>query len=570
MGWTLVVDFGTTSTTAALVDGGAVTPLDLDGGPHMPSAVRRTDDGDLVAGVGADRSGWAPETIDRNPKCSVGIGHLVLGGKRVEVADAVAAVLRAVLTEGTRKRGVPPTGAVLTHPARWIERQRAALVDAAARAGLPDPELVAEPVAAARHHQDVAAGALVAVYDLGGTFETAVLRRTAPGFELVAVGGRADLGGEHLDDLLVAHVGRQVRRAAPDVWAKLQAGETETWRRRAVELRREIRAAKESLSRNKRHIVHVSAAACDVPITRVEWEGLIRESIAATVDELMATVARTGVSPAMIARYCLAGGGTRIPLVARLVAEATGATPVTADDPMRVVVLGAARVVVAPEPDGRVVPAATTGPIPVAPTPPTEPTASAGSAATPAAPTAPTPVGAEAVAQAVTQPAAPVATVVPPPTPRATPRWRRRAVLLPVVAAAAAVVVAAAMVQLRDAPPGRVVDAVSATAATPTPSQATGTVSATTEATPSPDLIALTINGPSLVPVGQTAHYTASYTHPELVTSCRWTDELGNVVQGCGWLPVSFTSASGYTVRFTVQDTTGATYTATKTITAAG
>ncbi|MBA3907509.1 MAG: Hsp70 family protein, partial [Pseudonocardiales bacterium] len=131
--WTMVVDFGTTSTSAAIVDGVDVALLDVGGLSHVPSAVRRDDGGGLVVGVGADRAGWAPETVDRVPKRSIGeVAHLVLGGVAVEVADAVAAVLRSILEEGTRKRnGLAPDAALLTHPARWTEAECAALVDAA-------------------------------------------------------------------------------------------------------------------------------------------------------------------------------------------------------------------------------------------------------------------------------------------------------------------------------------------------------------------------------------------------------------------------------------------------------
>ena len=334
-GWTLVVDFGTTSTNAATVDGDAVRTL-----PDVPSAVRREDGGGLVAGAEAERSGWPPETVNRGPKRWLGGDEkLVLGGEPVAVADAVAAVLGTVLAEGTRGRGgVPPAAAVLTHPAHWTERERADLLDAAALAGLPHPRLVPEPVAAAVRLADVAVDELVAVYDLGGTFTTAVLRRSASGFDVVAHGA-ADLGGEHLDDLLVTHVCRPVAHAAPEVWARLRAGATETWRRRATELRRGARAAKESLSHHRRHIVHIAAAERDVPVTRAELEELFRPSLAATVDELLATVARAGVTPAGIARYLVVGAGSRIPLVPRLVAEATGAVPVVDD---HAVVLGAA------------------------------------------------------------------------------------------------------------------------------------------------------------------------------------------------------------------------------------
>jgi molecular chaperone DnaK (HSP70) len=81
---------------------------------------------------------------------------------------------------------------------RWAGVRRAALVDAAKRAGLNEVQLVEEPVAAAIHYasEHVELGAHVGVYDLGGgTFDTALLQRTDRGFEVVGVpGGDENIG----------------------------------------------------------------------------------------------------------------------------------------------------------------------------------------------------------------------------------------------------------------------------------------------------------------------------------------------------------------------------------------
>lgn len=564
MGWTLVVDFGTTSTSAAIVDGVDVELLDVDGLGHMPSAVRREDSGLLVVGAGAVRAGWAPETVENAPKRSLGEeSHLMLGGVAVEVVDAVAAVLSAVLEEGTRRRnGLAPDTALLTHPARWTDPERAAFVDAATRAGLPHPQLVPEPVAAAAHERDLAPDQLLAVYDLGGTFAAAVLRRTTSGFELLAHGGRADQGSEHLDDLLVAHVGKQIERSRPDVWAGLVAGDTETLRRRATELRRDVRTAKESLSRHRRHIVPVSAAD-DVLITRDELEDVVGEAVAGTVADLVATIAEAGATPDQITRYSLVGGGSHIPLVARRVAEAAGVTPTAGSAPEKSVVLGAGRIALS------TLAAATTAVIPIVTAEfTTDATAAGERGSTHRAEGAPAArSGSDGRAAA-----------------RRTQRkrtWRRPAVLLPLGAAAGAVAVAAVTtIALQQRAQDRVVDAASAATAQVTPAQVTPAPSTPAPSTPAPATfddepatattnappLSPAINGPSQVAVGDSDHYTATYEHPELVASCRWTDITGKVVRGCGWLPVSFADARSYTLQFTIVEASGETHTATKTI----
>ncbi|WP_433783833.1 Hsp70 family protein [Actinomycetospora sp. CA-101289] len=350
--WSLAVDFGTTFTTAAMVSGETVNILELDGSVKIPSAVALDDEGELVVGLASgDEAGWPPERVERNPKRSLGrTRHLVLDGTPIPVADAVAALLRAIADEGTRRRnGVPPTKLVLTHPVRWSASRRAELAAAAIAAGLPEPIMVAEPVAAAMHYLDesIAPGDLVAVYDLGGgTFDAAVLRRTSDGLELAGEpGGNADLGGERLDDLLYGMVGARLSAEHSELWEQMAAGSTPTARRQAAELRRDVRRAKEALSRQQAYTVHIAAVGADLRITRPEFEALVTAPLRDTVDELAATIERCDVAAGDVAAIYLVGGASRIPLVTRLVSERFGELPATFDDPKSVVVLGAAGLV---------------------------------------------------------------------------------------------------------------------------------------------------------------------------------------------------------------------------------
>jgi hypothetical protein len=268
----------------------------------------------------------------------------------------------------------------------------------------------------------------------------------------------------------------------------------------------------------------------------------------------LTTVAQAGATTDQVTRYCLVGGGSHIPLVARLVTDVTSGIPSAGSAPEKAVVLGAGRVALG------ALAAATTAVIPVV-------TAVVTPVVTDTEPATP---GADGEQAPDPRPARGTAAAKRPP-PRRT--WRRPSVLLPLGAAAAAIAVAAVTtVVLRQGAPGPVVDAASAATARSTPAPSTiapgtGEDKLGAEATDAPSLT-LTINGPSQVAVGDTNHYTASYDHPELVANCRWTDATGKAVPGCGWLPVSFADAASYTLRFTVVQTSGETRTVTKTITA--
>ncbi|MEZ5262528.1 MAG: Hsp70 family protein [Acidimicrobiales bacterium] len=111
--------------------------------------------------------------------------------------------------------GTAPASVRLTHPAIWGRPRIDQLRRAAAEAGLPEVELLTEPVAAAMayaHAHAVPNGTFLAVYDLGGgTFDAAVAQATAEGF--VVVGrpvGEDRLGGELFDELLANAVAEQL------------------------------------------------------------------------------------------------------------------------------------------------------------------------------------------------------------------------------------------------------------------------------------------------------------------------------------------------------------------------
>lgn len=385
MGWILAIDFGTTATAAAINDGDTQL-IDVDGLSRLPSLVMLGEDGVPVVGSVAERqAASAPERVERTPKRRLGDTLVLLGDQPVNPVDLVAAVLRRVVEEARRRKGgTDPDEVVLTHPAAWVGARLAALREAARRAEVGEVTLIPEPVAAAVHLADerITPGDHVAVYDLGGgTFDAAVLRRTPAGFEPVgAPGGDEHLGGEDFDELLYRHVGKLLSARDASVWDQLQTSEERAWVRANGALRTEIRAAKEALSTTTEYTIYVGAPVDqEVRVTREELEDLVRPDLERTVSELLASVERAGLRLRDVAAVYLVGGSSRIPLVGRLVAEATGLVPLTWGDPKAAVALGAAARGASRKPSAVVL-----GPA-AAPIPPTAPAVVAtGAASTPA------------------------------------------------------------------------------------------------------------------------------------------------------------------------------------------
>ncbi len=348
--WYLAIDFGTTTSAAAVAESGRVRDLQVGGHPRLPSTVVLDDDGHLLAGLAAaNQAVLVPDRAERTPKSHLGSpAPLLLGGTPVDVARAVAEVLRTFRDEAVRQhQGEPPTATVITHPARWSQPRLDALMRAASLAGFGRVELCPEPVAAAVHYAEdrVEPGSLVAVYDFGGgTFDTALLRRTDDGFDWVgAAGGDDGLGGEDFDHRLYELVGDALAAEEPELWTALSTSDELRWRRAGVELLAQVTRAKEALSTFPTTRIPVPNSDHDVRVTREQFEGLIVDDIRATVTEMERTVTAAGHRVDDLDLLYLAGGTSRIPLIGRLLTERFGTRVSTFADPKLVVAQGAAR-----------------------------------------------------------------------------------------------------------------------------------------------------------------------------------------------------------------------------------
>ncbi len=347
--WTLAIDFGTTATVAAVqIDGERPEILEIGGDRRLPSIVFIDDDGSIVVGQAA--AGLAisrPDRAIRAPKGRLGEQvPIVLAGEAHQAVDLVSAVLASVLTEASRFVGGPPARTRLTYPATWNRPRRSRLLEAAAKAGLPEPELIAEPVAAALTYSQ--RGQLpddghVAVYDLGGgTFDTAVLQATSGGFRVIGrPHGDPQLGGELFDEMLMNLVGE---RLDEDRWDELVISEEPEWRRAAARLRRECRRVKEALSTHGygEIVMGLPDGMVEERVTKEELEQLVRPFIDESVSLLGQCIGDAGVSPNDLEAIYITGGASRMPMVEAAVRDAFPNVAISRQgDPKTAVAFGA-------------------------------------------------------------------------------------------------------------------------------------------------------------------------------------------------------------------------------------
>ncbi len=347
--WTLAIDFGTTATVAAVqIDGDRPEILEIGGERRLPSIVFIDDDGSIVVGHAA--AGLAisrPDRAIRAPKGRLGEQvPVVLAGEAHQAVDLVSAVLASVSAEAERFVGSPPTRTRLTYPATWNRPRRSRLLEAAAKAGLPEPELIAEPVAAALTYSERANlpnDRHVAVYDLGGgTFDTAVLRTTSGGFRVVGrPHGDPQLGGELFDEMLMNLVGE---RLDEDRWDELIISEEPAWRRAAARLRRECKRVKESLSTHGygEVVMGLPDGMIEERVTKEELEELVRPFIDESVSLLGQCIDDAGVASADLDAIYITGGASRMPMVEEAVRAAYPDVAVSRQgDPKTAVAFGA-------------------------------------------------------------------------------------------------------------------------------------------------------------------------------------------------------------------------------------
>jgi actin-like ATPase involved in cell morphogenesis len=345
----LGIDFGSSNTVAMLRwPNGQIKPVLVDGAHLLASAVYADPLGTLLTGADAVRSAsLAPERFEPNPKRRVDDGAVWLGDRAVQTVDLIAAVLGRVVREVRTTHGSLPPGVTITCPARWAVPRRRLLAEAASRAGLRGVHIVAEPVAAAGRlveigERDWPAGSAIVVYDLGGgTCDVSVIRLTAAGPEVLAVGGRDDIGGLDFDAAIVERARLLCEPRDPAAWQRLVRPVTTAERRSRRMLWEDARGAKEQLSRHPVAHLHVPGFETDLHVAREEFEALVRPLLEPTIEATAETIRRAGLDASQVAAVLLVGGSSRIPLVATLLHRRFGIAPIVMEQPETVVAEGA-------------------------------------------------------------------------------------------------------------------------------------------------------------------------------------------------------------------------------------
>jgi molecular chaperone DnaK/molecular chaperone HscA len=272
-----------------------------------------------------------------------------VGGLQLTPPEISAYVLLQLKKNAERFFGAPLTRAVITVPAYFNDAQRQATKDAGRIAGLDVLRLVNEPTAAAlAYGLDKNRDGLIAVYDFGGgTFDISILKLHEGIFEVIATGGDTHLGGDDIDNVLIAVALDDIKGDAELGPGGLVANPTGEL---VQSVRKAVIEAKVALSDAESAKIQLSlpnGKQYAREITRAQFEQLAIGVIARTAAPCKQALKDSGVTPEQIDEVVLVGGSTRIPAVRKLVDEvfqlsARGKKPHTELNPDEVVALGAA------------------------------------------------------------------------------------------------------------------------------------------------------------------------------------------------------------------------------------
>jgi molecular chaperone DnaK len=211
----LVVDFGTSSSSAALVAGDDVrlVPEPITGSYTWPSAVLWDGRHMYVGSIAERRKRAEPTAYAAEFKRGLAADiPMPLGDRRFRPVEQVVVVLATLRAEAEALYGGTIDRAVVTIPASYRvgDQRRAQMIAAGEAAGFQIVELLSEPVAAAFAPvtgAPLAPGELVLVYDLGGgTFDTALVRVGERWHDVLGHVALDDCGGRDIDSLIAGRI----------------------------------------------------------------------------------------------------------------------------------------------------------------------------------------------------------------------------------------------------------------------------------------------------------------------------------------------------------------------------
>lgn len=341
------IDLGTTNSAVAVFEknGPIIVPNSL-GDRITPSVVGFTKSGEILVGKKAKRG--AVMNVGRTVfsiKRHMGTDYRVdIEGRKYTPQEISAMILQKLKSDVEDYFGETVDQAVITVPAYFTDTQRQATKDAGEIAGLKVRRIIDEPTAAAlAYGLDKDKDQTLLVYDFGGgTFDVSIIDVMSGVFQVKAIQGNNQLGGDDIDRTIMDFlIGEFQKQHSIDLKGDPIA--IQRLREAAEEAKIELSELRET------HILIEAVTMSDkgplsleTTLTRARFEELIGDIVRSTIDPMMKAIADARMTPENIDAVLLVGGTTRIPLVQQIVKEKLNKQPSRDISPEEVVSMGAA------------------------------------------------------------------------------------------------------------------------------------------------------------------------------------------------------------------------------------
>ena len=283
---------------------------------------------------------------------------VVLEGREYTPEQISAEILKRLKEDASCKLNDEVTHAVITVPAYFSQKQKAATRKAAELAGLKVLRLLAEPSAAAisygmdQYGPDDSKTFLV--YDFGGgTFDISILMTANGQFNEMAAGGDRWLGGDDIDRKLTEYVYTQIE-IQQGVNLRNILDELPDRERYAFigHMKKEVESAKQVLSVSTEATVSSygdletedgDPIDFEIVITRDTFNSIVRPLINRSIELIEELLEKASFPIETIDNILLVGGSSCIPLVKEMLSAKYGANKVkSSEKPMLSIAEGAA------------------------------------------------------------------------------------------------------------------------------------------------------------------------------------------------------------------------------------
>ncbi len=347
------IDIGTSYSSIAVLSEDKAITLKIATGISafgdsysMPTAVYIDKNDTIVLGQAAyNKRGLDPTRFKADFKRDFGTtAPYLLGDDQYLPETFYTEIFRYFMKQVEQQCGEKIGKAYITYPASYTNNKRLLLEKAANNAGLFDIVLVDEPTAAAicySQKKSVANGEILLVYDLGGgTFDLALIQKTAKGFEhLTETIGIKECGGIDFDRAIFTDIIMSLRASN-----RYNVDKALSNPRFSAMLSEISIKMKHQLSINEDHteVILIEDSYYEYTLSRQKFEELIRNNLIYTCQKVEDILRCAGLSRKQVNRVLLVGGCTRIPLVKTMLQDIFGDGVYADTDPELSVALGAA------------------------------------------------------------------------------------------------------------------------------------------------------------------------------------------------------------------------------------